>query len=54
MLIYSNFVYQTLISSEYTNILRIVPVKYEDEQNEYQSTEIEFKEISNKLVNISY
>ena len=55
LMIYSDLVKQTLISSEYTNILRIVPVKYEDEQNEYQSTEfrnIEFKEIANKFVNI--
>ena len=46
---------QTLISSEDKNILRIGPVKYEDEQNEYLCTEfrnIEFKEIANKFVNI--
>ena len=46
---------QTLISSGDKNILRIVPFKYEDEQNEYQCTEfrnIEFKEIANKFVNI--
>jgi len=55
IMIYSDLVKPTLISSEYTNILRIVPVKYEDIQNEYQSTEfknIEFKEIANKFVNI--
>lgn len=54
LMIYSDLVKPSLISSEYTNILRIVPVKKEDEI-EYQSVEfknVEFREIANNFVNI--
>ena len=54
-MIYSDLVKPTLISSEYTNILRIVPVKNEEKELEYQSIEfknVEFREISNNFINI--
>lgn len=55
LMIYSDMVKPTLISSEYTNILRIVPIKYSENQSEYQSVEfknIEFKELANRFINI--
>lgn len=55
LMVYSDLVKTTLVSGEYTNILRIVPVKYEDSDNEYQSVEfknMEFKEIANRFTNI--
>ena len=55
LMIYSDLVKPTLISSEYTNILRIVPVKNEEKELEYQSIEfknVEFREISNNFINI--
>ncbi len=55
LMIYSDLVKPSLISSEYTNILRIVPVRKEEKNMEYQSFEfknVEFREISNKFVNI--
>ena len=55
LMIYSDLVKPTLISSSYANILRIVPVKSVEKDIEYQSTEfknVEFRELSNNVVNI--
>lgn len=55
LMIYTDFVKPTLISSEYTNILRIVPVRREEKNVEYQSIEfknVEFREIATNFVNI--
>ena len=55
LMVYCDIVKPTLISSDYTNILRIVPITYGKNQNEYQSVEfknIEYKEISNNFINI--
>jgi hypothetical protein len=55
LMIYSDLVKPTLISSSYANILRIVPVKSVEKDIEYQSTEfknVEFRELSNNMVNI--
>lgn len=55
LMVYCDIVKPTLISSEYTNILRIVPITYGKNQTEYQSVEfknIEYKEIANNFINI--
>lgn len=55
LMIYSDLVKPTLISSSFANILRIVPVKNAEKDVEYQSTEfknVEFRELSNNVVNI--
>jgi len=55
LMIYSDLVKPTLISSEYTEILRIVPVKREEKDIEYQSIEfknVEFREIANNFINV--
>jgi len=55
LMIYTDLVKPTLISSIYSNILKIVPVKSEDKDVDYQSTEfktLEFRELANNVVNI--
>jgi hypothetical protein len=55
LMVYCDIVKPTLISSDYANILRIVPITYGKNPNEYQSVEfknIEYKEISNNFINI--
>lgn len=55
LMIYTDLVKPSLISSEYTNILRIVPVRKEEKNIEYQSIEfknVEFREIANNFVNL--
>jgi len=55
LMIYTDLVKPTLISSSYANILRVVPVKSENKDLDYQSTEfktVEFREIANNVVNV--
>ena len=55
LMIYSDLVKPSLISSVYTNILRIVPVRKEEKNVEYQSQEfknVEYRGLANNFVNI--
>lgn len=55
LMIYTDLVKPTLISSNYANILKVVPVKSKEKDMEYQSSEfktVEFREIASNAVNV--
>lgn len=55
LMVYSELVKQSLISSAYTDILRVVPITKEEKDIEYQSIEfqnVEYRELANNIVNI--